>query len=62
MVQFVIGFVMGALVVATAGALIYKNNFTKIGKIMEILDKGVFDADTAKAIEAIVKDECKDCK
>jgi multisubunit Na+/H+ antiporter MnhC subunit len=42
--------------------LIYRNNFTKIGRIMEVLDKGVFNADTAKAIEAIVKDECVDCK
>jgi hypothetical protein len=61
--SFVIGFVMGAIAVTAAGALIYKNNFTKIGKIMEILDKGVFDANTAKAIEAIIKGEdCKDCK
>jgi hypothetical protein len=43
--------------------LIYRNNFSKIGRIMEVLDKGVFDANTAKAIEAIIKGEdCKDCK
>jgi hypothetical protein len=43
--------------------LIYRNNFTKIGRIMEVLAKGAFTSDTAKEIEAIIKGEdCKDCK
>jgi hypothetical protein len=61
--NFIIGFIFGAVVVAVCGFLIYRNNFSKIGRIMEVLDKGVFDANTAKAIEAIIKGEdCKDCK
>jgi hypothetical protein len=62
MVQFIIGFVMGALVVAIAGAFIYRNNFTKFGKIMKVLESDEFNLDKIKAIEAIVKDDCKDCK
>jgi hypothetical protein len=61
--NFIIGFIFGAVVVAVCGFLIYRNNFSKIGRIMEVLDKGVFDANTAKEIEAIIKGEdCKDCK
>lgn len=60
--NFIIGFIFGAVVVAVCGFLIYRNNFVKIGKIAEVLAKGQFNADTAKEIEAIVKDECKDCK
>jgi hypothetical protein len=55
--------VVFALIGFTGCFLIYRNNFTKIGKIAEVLAKGVFTADTAKEIEAIIKGEdCKDCK
>jgi ABC-type enterochelin transport system permease subunit len=61
--NFIIGFILGAVVVAVCGFLIYRNNFVKIGKIAEVLAKGQFNANTAKAIEAIIKGEdCKDCK
>jgi multisubunit Na+/H+ antiporter MnhC subunit len=61
--SYLIVAVIFALIGFAGCFLIYRNNFTKIGRIMEVLDKGVFDANTAKAIEAIIKGEdCKDCK
>jgi hypothetical protein len=60
--NFIIGFIFGAVVVAVCGFLIYRNNFTKFGKIMKVLESDEFNLDKIKAIEAIVKDECKDCK
>ena len=60
--NFIIGFIFGAVVVAVCGFLIYRNNFSKIGRIMKVLESDEFNLDKIKAIEAIVKDECKDCK
>jgi multisubunit Na+/H+ antiporter MnhC subunit len=60
--SYLIVAVIFALIGFAGCFLIYRNNFTKIGRIMEVLDKGVFDANTAKAIEAIIKDDCVDCK
>jgi hypothetical protein len=62
MSYFIVAIIFAVIGFVACG-LIYRNNFSKIGRIMEVLDKGVFDANTAKAIEAIIKGEdCKDCK
>lgn len=55
--------VVFAVIGFVACFFVYRNNMMKIGKILEVLDKGNYTADAIKAIEAIIKGEdCKDCK
>ena len=60
--SYLIVAVIFALIGFAGCFLIYRNNFTKFGKIMKVLESDEFNLDKIKAIEAIVKDECVDCK
>ena len=57
--NFIIGFIFGAVVVAVCGFLIYRNNFVKIGKIAEIIKQGDFSAATVQKINDVITGECK---